>query len=93
MPNRPKQSEVATLERYRVTLENAESQNEIATIMAEFGYDSTVVSEGKQIFTETRQAYDLNVKEDDETSLAYSNFSESVICLLILIRFTERKPK
>ena len=69
-------SETATLERYRVALENVESQNEIATIMAEFGYDSELVSQGKQLFTETRQAYDLNVKEDDETSLAYSNYSE-----------------
>ena len=69
-------SETATLERYRVALENVESQNEIATIMAEFGYDSEIVSQGKQLFTETRQAYDLNVKEDDETSQAYSDYSE-----------------
>ena len=69
-------SETATLERYRVALENVVSQNEIATIMAEFGYDSALIEEGKQLFTLTRQAYDLNVKEDDETSLAYSNYSE-----------------
>ncbi len=67
MSKRERITETATLERYRVALENVESQNEIATIMAEFGYDSTVVSEGKQIFTETRQAYDLNVKEDATT--------------------------
>ncbi len=69
-------SETATLERYRVALENVVSQNEIATIMAEFGYDSALIEEGKQLFTQTRQVYDLNVKEDDETSLAYSNYSE-----------------
>jgi uncharacterized membrane protein YgaE (UPF0421/DUF939 family) len=28
------------------------------------------------LFTQTRQAYDLNVKEDDETSQAYSNYTE-----------------
>jgi hypothetical protein len=69
-------SETATLERYRVALENVASQNEISTIMAEFGYDSALIEEGKQLFTQTRQVYDLNVKEDDETSLAYSNYSE-----------------
>lgn len=52
MSTKPKVSETATLERYRVALENVESQNEIATIMAEFGYDSTLVSQGKQLFTQ-----------------------------------------
>lgn len=70
------QSEAATLERYRVALENAETQSEIATIMAEFGYDTAMIEEGKNLFTQTRQVYDLNVKEDDETSQAYSNFTE-----------------
>ena len=70
------QSEAATLERYRVALENAETQSEIATIMAEFGYDAAMIEEGKNLFTQTRQAYDNNVQEDDETSQAYSNFTE-----------------
>jgi len=71
-----KQSEAATLERYRVALENAETQQEIATIMAEFGYDSAMIEEGKNLFTKTRQSYDLNIQEDDETSENYSIFSE-----------------
>jgi len=70
-----KVSEVATLERYRVALENVVSQSEIARIMAEFGYESSLIEEGKNLYSETRQAYDLNVKEDDETSFSYSNFS------------------
>lgn len=71
-----KQSEAATLERYRVALENVEAQTEIASIMAEFGYDSALIEEGKNLFTKTRQAYDLNTQEDDETSEAYNSFSE-----------------
>lgn len=78
-------SETATLERYRVALENVVSQNEIATIMVEFGYDSALIEEGKQLFTSTRQAYDLNVKEDDETSLAYSNYSEKRYLLAVIM--------
>ena len=75
MSTRERITEVATLERYRVALENVKSQSEIAKIMTEFGYDSTVIAQGKELFTATRQAYDLNVKEDDETSLAYNNFT------------------
>ena len=76
MTKRPSRSESAILERYRVALENVTAQPEIATIMAEFGYDAALIEEGKQLFTQTRQAYDLNVKEDDETSQAYTDFTE-----------------
>jgi len=76
MTTRASRAESAILERYRVALENATSQPEIATIMAEFGYDSALIEEGKNLFTQTRQAYDNNVKEDDETSQAYSNFMD-----------------
>jgi len=62
------------LEQYRVSLENVESQAEIATIMAEFGYDSEKVAQGKTLLTETRQAFDSNKTEDDETSASYSDF-------------------
>ena len=75
MASRTKLTDASTLELYRVALENAETQSEIATIMAELGYDSTVIGEGKAILAETRQAYDLNKTEDDETSAAYADFS------------------
>ncbi len=74
MSQRASRAESAILERYRVALENVEAQTEIATIMSEFGYDSALIEDGKNLFTKTRQAYDLNVKEDDETSQAYSNY-------------------
>jgi hypothetical protein len=74
MSTRERVTEMATLERYRVALENVETQSAIATIMAEFGYDAALIEEGRQLFTKTRQVYDLNVKEDDETSQAYSDF-------------------
>jgi hypothetical protein len=48
-------AETETLERYRVALENVEIQTEIATIIVEFGYDETLIEEGKGLFTETRQ--------------------------------------
>ena len=64
-------TEAEALEQYRVSLDNVEIQPEIATTMAEFGYDSTLIAEGKTLLTETRQIFDLNQTEDDETSEAY----------------------
>ncbi|WP_430935286.1 hypothetical protein [Saccharicrinis sp. 156] len=75
MATKPKFSEAETLEQYRIALDNAESQTDIAAIMAELGFDSAVIGAGKAILTETRQAYDLNQTEDDETSAAYADFS------------------
>ena len=42
--------------------------------MTEFGYDAALITEGKTLLTETRQAFDLNVTEDDETSEMYVAF-------------------
>ena len=68
-------TEAETLEQYRVSLDNAENQSEIATIMTEFGYDSETIGQGKALLAETRQAYAANKTEDDETSAAYKSFS------------------
>ena len=75
MASRTKLTDAETLELYRVALDNAENQTEIAAIMAELGYDSAVIGEGKTLLEETRSAYDLNKTEDDETSAAYADFS------------------
>ena len=93
MTKRPSRSESAILERYRVALENVTAQPEIATIMAEFGYDAALIEEGKQLFTQTRQAYDLNVKEDDETSQAYSDFTEKRKSLEDIYSLHRKKAK
>lgn len=74
MAKRPKHSEAETLEQYRIALTNAEVQPEIAAVMAELGYDATLIGKGKNLLTETRKAYDANKIEDDETSVVYSKF-------------------
>lgn len=76
MANRPNSSEAQILEQYRISFENVENQPEIATIMAEFGYDETLIMEGKSLFTKTKKAYNNNKTENDETSTAYSNFNK-----------------
>ncbi len=75
MTSRTKLTNAETLELYRVALSNVKTQPEIATIMAELGYDDTVIEEGKTILDETRKVYDFKKIEDDETSAAYADFS------------------
>lgn len=74
MAKRPKVSEVQTIEQYRVALDNAENQPQIATTMAEFGYDTEELQKGKQIWQNASNAYNLNKTEDDETNEAYATF-------------------
>lgn len=74
MASNLKSTEAGTLELYRVALENVQEQPEIATIMADLGYDSALITEGKQLLEQTRNIYDFNKTEDDETSAAYADF-------------------
>ena len=50
MASRTKLTDTATLELYRVALENVETQPEIAANMADLGYDSVVIAEGKHAY-------------------------------------------
>ena len=75
MARTSKLTEAAALELYRVALENATNQSEIATALADLGYDTAKIDEGKAHLTTTRSAYDLNKTEDDETSVAYADFT------------------
>tara|TARA_R110001599_G_scaffold41314_2_gene124992 strand:+ start:20546 stop:21202 length:657 start_codon:yes stop_codon:yes gene_type:complete len=75
MASKPKFSEAETLEQYRIALDNVQTQPKIAAIMAELGYDAAAISEGRAILNETRQAYELNQTEGDESTAAYADFS------------------
>ena len=74
MGTRPKISEAKTLEQYRITFDNTELQPQIAATMAEYGYDSTKVAEGKGLYETTRQSFDSNQTETNEASAAYALF-------------------
>lgn len=60
-------SDLGLLEKYRVALQNVETQSEISAIMAEYGYDATFIGEGMALLVKARAAYDANKREDDET--------------------------
>ncbi|MBE0651385.1 MAG: hypothetical protein IH595_11150 [Bacteroidales bacterium] len=74
MANFKSRSEAQVLENYRVALENVETQAEIAATLTEFGYDNTVIANGKQLYEMARQAFDANKTEDQETNVAYDAF-------------------
>jgi len=69
-------TEAETLEQYRVSLQNTTKNAEILAIMTEFGYDLQVIDQGMVFLTETRQAYDNNKSENDETAAAYDKLGE-----------------
>lgn len=62
-----KGSELAILERYRVTLNNVTLQPEIASVMLEYGYSAETISAGINLLTTARAAFDNNKREDNET--------------------------
>ena len=93
MAKRPKHSEAATLELYRVALENAGSQPEISTEMAELGYDAAKIDEGKALLAQTRAAYDANISEDDETTAAYALFASKKLELEKIFMQHRKKAK
>ena len=86
-------SEAQALEQYRVALENAESQPQIAATMAEFGYTAEILTEGKNLLAQTRQAYDANKTEDDETSAAYNDFNSKRTLLADTYALDRKKAK
>ncbi|RXQ95887.1 hypothetical protein EO244_06160 [Ancylomarina salipaludis] len=88
-----KLSEVETLELYRNALHNAEHQPKISAIMADLGFDSAVIGEGKAILAATRQAFDTNKIEDDETSAAFAEFSGIKTRLEALFNVHRKKAK
>ena len=67
-------SEAQILENFRIALTNSEKQAILATTLAEFGYDGRKIKEGKQLLGVTRQSFDFNKKEDDETNEARAAF-------------------
>lgn len=88
-----KQSEKSFLEQSRIALTNVASQNKIATMMAEFGYDEESLNQGKKLLKEALDAYNLNKQEDQETTEAYALFSQKKEALQNLYRLHRKKAK
>lgn len=93
MASKAKRTEASLLERYRVTLENAPETLEISAVLAEFGYDETKMSEGQNLFNQTRNNYDSNKQEKEEQLAAYQNFAASENLLNKIYLLHRKKAK
>ncbi len=56
------------------SLDNAGTQPKFQP-KCELGYDAAKIAEGKALLAQTRAAYDANITEDDETTVAYALFT------------------
>ena len=74
MSTKRRLTESETLEKYRVSIENAVKQSQIASLMTELGYDEAAIAKGKALLETTISSYSTIDKERDEESEAYMNF-------------------
>lgn len=68
-------SESKFLERTRIALSNAESQPDIKAALIPFGVDEAKFAEGWVVYNKAKSIWELNAKEEAETSLASSAYS------------------
>ncbi|NQX82295.1 MAG: hypothetical protein HRT66_09925 [Flavobacteriaceae bacterium] len=62
-----KSTEYNYLESTRIMFENTLNHQGILEALANVGYTEEVITEGKNIYLSTKEVFDLNKKEDDET--------------------------
>ncbi|WP_231374011.1 hypothetical protein [Aureivirga marina] len=93
MSLRSRQTQAETLVQYKLALNNALTQEQIATSLAELGYNSEKIQEGKSILEETEQAFRFNQQEDIETSEAYTNFEQKKNTLHTIYALHRKKAK
>lgn len=68
-------SESKFLERSRIALSNAESQPEIKAALIPFGVDDAKLAEGWTVYNKAKGIWELNAKEEAETSVASNTYS------------------
>lgn len=86
-------SEIETLERYRIALENVVKQTELFTAMSNFGYDAETIALGQQKYDQCRHIYDLNKTEDQESKDAYAAFESKFNQLVEDYKLHRKKAK
>ena len=93
MPQKRSQSEAQVLENYRVALQNAGEQPILAAELAEYGYDSAKIDEGKTLHATCRVAFDGNKKESREATEAHDIFAAKLDALLAAYGIHRKKAK
>ncbi len=67
-------SEKALREKWKQALYNAKTQQEIATLLTEFGYDLPKLTEGTTLFDSTESLCKKSETEGDEATAAYAHY-------------------
>ncbi|MBI9056073.1 MAG: hypothetical protein JEY96_19790, partial [Bacteroidales bacterium] len=93
MATTKRKTEDQMIEQYRVSLSNVENQPEIATTMAEYGYDLTVITKGRELLEATTTAFNFNQQEDNETIQARADFDAKVALMTEKYSSHRRKGK
>ena len=86
-------SNLAILERDRMSLDNAENQSEIAENLSEVGYGPDELVQGKDYLNAAWVAYDNCRVESDETNAAYAAFSQQKMGLDSKYTLMRKKAK
>ncbi len=88
-----RRSEVAVLEQYQIAIQNVKNQPIISQEMAELGYDASKIKQGQMLLEETREAYDFNKQENNETVQASAIFKREKEELEVLYKKHRKKAK
>ncbi|MDM8160584.1 hypothetical protein QUH73_12230 [Labilibaculum sp. K2S] len=84
-------SEGQLIETFRISLANVENQPKIAATMAEFGYDLSTITKGRELLEATISAFNFNQQEDNETIQARADFDAKVT--LMTEKYTSHRRK
>ena len=81
------------IENNRIALANVENQPVIAATMAEYGYDLTVITKGRELLGATITAFNFNQQEDNESIQARANFDAKLSLMTEKYASHRRKAK
>jgi hypothetical protein len=93
MATTKRKTEDQLIENYRVSLTNVENQPVIAATMAEYGYDLTVITKGRELLGATITAFNFNQQEDNESIQARADFDAKLSLMTEKYASHRRKAK
>lgn len=93
MSKKPGKSEKGLLEQSRVALLNAQTQTEISSRIAAYGYDAAKLQEGQALWDNTNAVWNTNQQINQETTEASNNFKKQKETLFSLYNEHRKKAK
>ncbi len=74
MNSKLKQSELDSLEIYRLVLTNVDAHPDIAQHMSEIGYSAEIINEGRKLYDSALDAFNISINDRGERSAAYKAY-------------------